>query len=238
MVPGPDRAGVGEFLARLLRLDPQALVRLRPDSEGGRIWAMLPFRVLVCRRLVVAPASDVTVAAADLRAWLEASPSSPGSEQPRRRDSEWRWPLPSSEGRVVETIPVAELVRLAAAAARTVRTATAEGVGGRAVGERALRDAMLDHIAIVVTTESGAGQGEDAVPTRPDPATRHAGGAERVEIPQRMVQAFVRMALPAGVAPNTFRDSQVTVSLAMGWIGLSSPYGSAWYRPISPLHFG
>ena len=191
-----------DFLARLLRLDPEALVRLRPDPPAA--WAMLPFRVLAGLRLADAPEEDATYRAADLLA----------GHGPRR-DADWRWPLPSGEGRTVETIPVAEVVGLAEAAARTVRTASTQGVGGRAVGERALRDALLDHVAIVVTTTD----------------------AERVEVPQRLIQGLVRMGLQ-GVTGDTVGDGQVTVRLAMGWIGLSSRYGSAWYRPISPLRIG
>jgi hypothetical protein len=177
---------------------------------------MLPFRVLVCQRLTVEPPSDITVLASDLAAWLRA----PDGSAPKRRDEAWRWPLPPSEGRVVESIPVAEVTRLAEAAARTVRSAIAEGVGGRAVGERVLRDALLDHIAIVVTG-TGDDQGE--------------GEAEKLEIPQRMIQALVRAGLLAEVTTDTAGTEAVTVRRAMGWIGLSGRYGSAWYRPISPL---
>ncbi len=194
------------FLARLVRLDPEGLVRLRPEPPVA--WAMLPFRVLVGLRLAQGPEQDATYRAADLLAGGGT-----------RRDADWRWPLPSGEGRAVETIPVADVVRLAEAAARTVRTASTQGVGGRAVGERVLRDALLDHVAIVVTTAD----------------------QERVEVPQRLVQGLVRLGLHApndGVMGDTTGDGQVTVSLAMGWIGLSSRYGSAWYRPISPLRIG
>jgi hypothetical protein len=199
------------FLARLLRLDPGALVRLRPEEDGTRAWAMLPFRVLVSRPVAAAPPADVTLGAADLLATLGDGDQAPA----RRRDGEWRWPLPSARGKAVETVPVSEVVRLAEAAARTVRTASTEGVGGRAVGERALRDALLDHIAIVVVTDEG----------------------ERLELPQRLIQALVRMGLHA-VTGDTNGDGQVTVRLIMGWIGLETRHGSAWYRPISPLRLG
>lgn len=220
-----DRAAVAGFVTRLLRLDPGVVVRLRPgpanvggagdagaSGGAGAAWAMLPFRVLVCRRLADAPASDITVVGSELATWLRA----PDTAAPGRRDEAWRWPLPLSDGRVVEEIPATEVVGLAQAAARTARTAIADGVGGRAVGERMVRDALLDHVAIVVTTEDG----------------------ERVEVPQRMVQALARTGLldPAGqVTADTLGVDAVTVRRAMGWIGLSSRYGSAWYRPISPL---
>jgi hypothetical protein len=193
------------FLTRLLRLDPRAVVRLRPDPPAA--WAMLPFRVLVCRSLDNPPVADETYAAAELLGRLETG--APAS----RRDEAWRWPLPPSQGHVMETIPVAEVVRLAEAAARTVRTAATEGVRGRAVGERVLRDAVLDHVAIVVSTDDG----------------------ERLEIPQRMIQALVRMDL-LNVIDGTVGTETVTVRRAMAWIGVSSRHGSAWYRPISPLH--
>ncbi len=199
---------VREFLARLVRLDPRALVRVRPDG----LWAMLPFKVLVRLPLSEPPAGDATYRAADL-AQLTVTEPIEAAEKLDRCDSDWRWPRPTSWGQGVETIPVADLRRLADAAARTVRTATTEGVGGRAVGERILRDALLDHVAIVVTTDRD----------------------ERIEIPQRMVQALVRMGLHGPVTGDTIGDGQVTVRLAIRWIGLETRYGSAWYRPISPL---
>jgi hypothetical protein len=211
---GPDAR---EFLARLVRLDPAALVRMRPEGEGALAWAMLPFRVLVSWSLPTVPARDSTLRAADLLAGSDAD----GTAAPRR-DREWRWPLPSAPGRVVERIPTADVIRLAAAAARTVRAATTEGIGGRAVGERMLRDAVLDHVSIVVTTNDG----------------------QRAEIRQRLVQAVVRMGFlgrPGGAADSQRGPAEqpgVAVRLAMGWIGLEARHGSAWYRPISPLRLG
>jgi len=281
VIAAADRPELAQFVSRLLRLDPAALVRLRPEPNGsGCAWAMLPFRVLVGRRLSQSPPTDITVRAADLaRALADGEVG-----ELARWDEAWRWPVPSSPGRTVEHIPVAEVRRLAHAAARTVRQAMTEGVNGRAVGERALRDALLDHVAIVVTGDDG----------------------ERIEIPQRMVQALVRTGLldpapeatvsgetvgtgtagagtvgaqalgaetgraetgraetgPAktvgaktvgaetvgaktesvsadtmgfGVSADTVSIDFVAVRRTMAWIGLSSRYGSAWYRPISPL---
>src|SRR5690348_6167202 len=100
---GPDRPVIEPFLARLVRLDPEALVRLRPSPPAA--WAMLPFRVLASLRLADPPEQDVTYRAADVLA-TGAGP---------RRDGDWRWPLPSGEGRDVESIPVGEVIRLAEA---------------------------------------------------------------------------------------------------------------------------
>jgi len=88
------------------------------------------------------------------------------------------------------------------------------------VGERVVRDALLDHVPIVVTGAAG----------------------ERVEVPQRLVQAVVRMGFlrPSGPsspdAEQTERHQIVTVRLAGSWVGLAASYGSAWYRPTSSLH--
>jgi hypothetical protein len=247
-----DRADTGAFLVRLLRLDPTAVVRSRPippsrsvlgprssdldpprrrQPAAGELWAMLPFRVLVMRPLTAAPAGDITVAASQLLADLEKTPP--------RRDSAWRWPVPSSRGRPVERIPAHEIARVAAAASRTLRAAMLSRAAGElAVGERMVRDTLLDHVPIVVTGPQG----------------------ERVEVPQRMVQAVVRMGflgrvtnthgddvdtqIDAAVTERdasttiTSGDNLVTVRLTMGWIGLDASYGSTWYRPISPLRLG
>jgi hypothetical protein len=108
----------------------------------------------------------------------------------------------------VESMPAADLERIATAAAGTLRAATTQGVGGRPVGERALRDALLDHVAIVVTT----------------------GGA-RVEVPQRLVQAVARMGFLGRSA--TTDTGTVHVQVIGRWVGLGAPYGIAWLLPVS-----
>ena len=188
----------GAFVARVLRLDPAAVVRLR----GGALWAALPFAVLVSR-VVPGLAADVdrTVRGDELLTALQTS-----GDLPAARDDAWRWSLPAVPGATVERIPVAEVVRLSEAAASTVRAASVEGVGGRAVGSRALRDALLDHVPIVVTTDEGA----------------------HVAVPQRLIQAVTRMAFVPG--PSASRPF-VDVRVAGPWVGLAAPYGSAWHRP-------
>jgi hypothetical protein len=256
------RGDAGAFLARLLRMDPTALVRVRsarlPPGPAGlaEMWAMLPFGVLVMRLVGSSGTAvpDITVAAKELLDSLNRpGPHGPGldrpgldrpgldrpgldrpgldrpgldrpgldgpGEQPRRRDEAWRWPLPSSNGRVIETIPEAEVERLAAAASRTLRQASAQGLGGgRRVGERVIRDALLDHVPIVVSGPEG----------------------DRIDVPQRLVQAVVRMGFlrTSSRAPETHLtqgDISITVRLAGYWICLDCSYGSAWYLPVSPL---
>jgi hypothetical protein len=161
-----DAPDAGAFLARLLRLDPAAVVRLRPAGEGAvRAWARLPFGVLVTRRLRADVGADVTVRASELLGAVEA-----GGHLPTPVDHEWRWPLPAGPGDVIEELAADDVRRVAAAAAATAREALAEPVQGRVLGSRRVRDALLDHVAIVV----------------------EAGG-QRVEIPQRLVQGLARM---------------------------------------------
>jgi hypothetical protein len=198
----------GAFLTRLLRLDSAAVVRLRPAAAGFvALWARLPWGVLVTRTVRVDPGAgavpDATVRGADLLAGLGTATSLPA-----RQDSAWRWPLPPGRPRVVERLPAAEVRRVALAAAGTVQAAATAGVGGRPVGSRALRDALLDHVPIVVSAEG-----------------------QRVEVPQRLVQAVARMGFlgPAGGAQST--DGLVRVNVDGTWVGLAADFGTAWHLP-------
>jgi hypothetical protein len=199
-------ADAGAFLARLARLDRNAPVRLKPSGPRVALWARLPWDTLVTREVDGSVADDITVSAAELLAVLAEQ----GDELPRRRDADWRWPLPpGSAATVVEHVATAELSRLAIAAAGTLREVTGGGLG-RAVGQRAVRDALLDHIALVVTTGEG----------------------ESVEIPQRLVQATSRMGF-LGPADVDGPDARVLVSGR--WVGLSAPYGVAWLQRVKKL---
>jgi hypothetical protein len=211
-------ADAGAFLIRLVRLDRTAVVRLRPAGDATEVWAMLPFDVLATRRLRWRVPSDVTVSGADLLGALETGGAPADPARLGRRDTEWRWALPPGRGNEIERIPAVELIRVAAAASHTIRQAVTEGVNGRAVGERMLRDALLDHVAITVD----------------------GSGGERVDIPVRVVQGVVRMGFLGQVASGskaTVGEAFVTVRLATGWTGVDASYGSVWYRPSYPLRF-
>jgi hypothetical protein len=168
------------------------------------------------------PAGDLTVGAAELLRTIDDDGARGEADDdivvPRRRDADWRWPLPSTAGRIVESVPAREVDRVARAAARTLRAAAAGGVGGRAVGERMLRDAQLDHVPIVVTGADG----------------------DRVAVPQRLVQAIVQMGFLETAdrvrsTDVTRGDGAVAVRHSGSWIGLSASYGSGWYAHTSPL---
>jgi hypothetical protein len=199
-------ADAGAFLARLTRLDPGAPVRLRAAGERTALWGHLPWDVLVTREVAGAGPADATVSAAELLSVLSMG----GEALPALRDHQWRWPLPPPRPKSVETVAAAELSRLAAAAAGTLREVTAGGIAGRAVGQRAVRDALLDHVAMVVTT---------------------AGGG-RVEVSQRLIQAVSRMGF-LGAADVDGPDTRVYV--AGRWVGLSAPYGVAWRQSVEKL---
>jgi hypothetical protein len=204
-------ADAGAFLARLIRLEPAAVVRLRSGDNRTTVWARLPWSVLVSRTVTGSGPGDATVAAAELLAELERG----GDRLPHRRDAAWRWPLPPDAGvRVIERIPAADLLRIAASAATALRAASTEGVAGRAVGERQLRDALLDHVAIEVTAEAD-------------------GPPQRVQVSQRLVQAVVRMGF-LGQSDRATQE-QVLVRTAGRWVGLSGSYGSAWLPRDSQL---
>ncbi|QKW15886.1 hypothetical protein [Verrucosispora sp. NA02020] len=207
-----DVADAGAFLSRLVRFESTALVRLRPAGAPGRtaLWARLPWGVLAARTVAGAGAGDVTVAAGSLLAELAAG----GSALPTRQDAQWRWALPPAGSRWVETLPGGELRRLASAAAGTLREAAAHGVAGRAVGQRALRDALLDHVAVVVTP--------DDEPGRP------------VEVTQRLVQGLVRMGF-LGAAGDSPESGAVQVRAAGRWVGLVGPYGAVWSQKATDL---
>ena len=196
-------ADAGAFVARLLRLDPAGVVRLRAAGEARvALWAQLPFDALVTR--VVAGSvsvDDATVAARALMTTLRLGRTT----LPPRLDERWRWSLPPHGGEVVEALPAGTVRQLAAAAERTVRSA---GVGGR--GERAVRDALLGHVAVVVHP------------------TVMTSTVERLEIPQRLVQAVVRMGFlrPAASA----EEPPVRVVVAGRYVGLAAEYGVAWHR--------
>lgn len=207
---GGAGADVEAFLGRLVRLDPVALVRVRRVADWSTLWGSVPWNVLVSRTVAgsFGADGDMVVRACD---WLGTSGSTATVTGVARRDAEWRLALPPDGRAVIESIPAAELRSVAAAAADTLRAAEAGGVGGRAVGARAIREALLDHVAIVASA-----------------------GERRVEIPQRLVQAVVRMDFAAGAGAHG-AGGPVRVVRAGPWIGLAADYGTAWWRETSGL---
>jgi hypothetical protein len=200
----------GAFLARLIRLDPSALVRLRPIVPSDRpapaggpggvvaLWGQLPFDVLATRLVAGSVAGDTTVRAGELLAAL------PGGPLPARRDADWRGALPpAGEPPLVESVPVEAVRAIAGSAATTLRDAA-----GRGTGERRVRDAILDHIAITLSSDG-------------------ATSSRAVEVPTRVVTGLARMGF-LGVEPVRFRADR-------GWLCAQATYGAVWFRRATGL---
>jgi hypothetical protein len=106
-IPEPDeRDNLGAFVARVVRLDQQAVVRLRMRGEDTVVvWVVTPFDVLATRtvRGEVTPA-DVTVSGNELLAALAIVGGERLDPGPAR-DLLWRSPLPPTGG----WLPVDEL---------------------------------------------------------------------------------------------------------------------------------
>jgi len=172
-------AELDAFAERLLRFNRAALIRLR----HGWVWGYLPWEVLVAVPFPDATGDSVVSA-------LDRGP----------RDAAWRIAMPPESFQVVERLPAAFIPGAAAAAARTLRE-----LSGRA-GERAIRDALLDHEVVV---------GRSDVDGTPFVVT------------QRLVQAMYRM--------NLAGEESAEVRLAGHWTGLATSLGQAWWRPKSAL---
>jgi len=111
-VPDQDERGdLGAFVARVVRLDQAALVRLQARDGMVTAWAATPFDVLATRTVhgALEPA-DVTMTATGLLTALtveRAATVDPGS------GGFWHDELPPSEGwQPVDEVPAAELERL------------------------------------------------------------------------------------------------------------------------------
>ena len=190
---GLSAPAAGPFLARLVRLDPDALVRLRGGGPGVvALWGRVPWGALATRQVPGPPLMDVTVGAAALLATLTER----NQNLPAVRDRDWRWALPPNDGTTVEVLPAATVHRLGVAAADALRAGR-----GRA-GDRVLRDALLDHVPIVVATAEGE------LPVR-----------------QGLVQALLRMGFM-----TTDEGGEVTVRRAGGWVGLAAEHGAVWLQ--------
>jgi hypothetical protein len=182
-------------------LEPRSLVRVR----GAELWSRVPWNVLVTVPASV-PAADITVSAA---AWLALGADDPSTLE--RLDAQWRAGMPAGPIVVRETMPVQVVRRVSEAAAETLRETESSGLRGRAVGARVLRDALLDHVPIIVAAD--------------------ADYANDVRVSQRIVQAVARMGLLTEVS-----DKETARVVTTGpWVGISTDRGAAWWRAQSGL---
>lgn len=173
------------FAARVARLDPDALVLARE----GRLWAALPIGVLAVRDAADGTAPpDGVYRAGDLAA----------GEARARAGAAWRGRLPQGPWTAVETVPAADIADLDRKAAQALRERRGQGIG-----DRRLRDALLDHVALRVASDDG-------------------GHAVEHLVELRLVTALCRMGF-LGKDP-------VRVLKAGRRTGLAGTHGTVWER--------
>lgn len=229
MVEGVDRAlvpaaagalvDVGAYLARLVRLDPKGVVRVRRESGGHlTLWAT-PLGLLT-RRDVYAEldgTTDTTMLATELLARVEPAHDTAAArvDLPAARDAAWRASLPPTSGwELVDTVPGTELRRLAKQAADTVWATSNPTVSG---------EALLEHPVLLVR-RSGAADDQPASATPVAGLGESAG--DEVQITQRIVQVATRMGFVT--------DDDVRVATCGPWLVLAARNGAVYRRTGAP----
>ena len=209
-----DREDLGAFVARVVRMDPQGLVRLRnspsrPAPDGAtsdprarlQVWATTPFDTLVTRSVAgrIDP-PDCTVHAANLLPGIAVSRSTDIDPGPVV-DPLWRTQLPPLAGwSLVDTVPAAVVGDLVDAGTASARD-TVSPAGGTS-------SSLLDQ---AVLTVSGAGY--------------------TVTVPMRCLFALSGM----GFAGAGSSASDVRVFATDAWLRLDARFGAVVRRRHSLL---
>ncbi len=140
-----DRSDLGAFVARVVRLDPAATVRLRAGAGTVTAWAATPFDVLATRTVhatlepadVSAPASALLAALAVERA-TTVDPGPGGT---------WVGELPPDDGwTALDAVPAAEIEAL---------TERGLAVAREHAGPLGPPPSLLDQTVLTVSGESG-----------------------------------------------------------------------------------
>lgn len=211
-----DRDTLGAFVARAVRLDGQAGVRLRQRDSAARAatgqrdevveaWFATPFEVLATRAVAgrVEPA-DITVAGRELLAALTVAGGErmdPGPPQ----DLLWRSELPAApDWRLVDNLPAPVVGDLADRGVTVAR----ENVGPLGTPPASL----LDQEVLTVTGES-----------------------MEITVPMRCLFALSGM----GFLDSSREDDVVRVAATDSWLRLDARYGSVLRRrqALLPLLF-
>ncbi|SFP96099.1 hypothetical protein SAMN05421810_10419 [Amycolatopsis arida] len=187
-----DRETLAAFVARAVRLDAQAVVRLRRRSpEVVEAWVATPFDVLVTRAVggEIAPA-DVTVSGNELLAALTVAGGARMDPGPAR-DLLWRSELPAgATWQPVDALPAAVVSELAERGVALAR----ENVGPHGTPPASL----MDQTVLTVT-----------------------GGDLEIKVPMRCLFAlsgmgFVDSSLPDDVVRVTATDSWMRLDARYG----------------------
>lgn len=210
LVPDPtERDDLGAFVARAVRLDASAAVRLRTRRDGlVDVWVATPFDALVTR--AVAGSSeprDVTVSGSELLAAL-AVVGGPKLDPGPARDLLWHSALPPVNGwRHVDMVPANVLGEIADRGVVLAR----EHPGPRGTPPAELLDQT-------VLTVSGAGL--------------------HVKVPLRCLFALSGMGfVVAGEGAASEVQEQVRISATDAWLRMDARYGAVVRRrhAILPL---
>nr|WP_221333821.1 hypothetical protein [Nocardia transvalensis] len=216
-VPDPaERENLATFVARAVRLDPAAVIRLR--RRGDRYlsaWAATGFEALAMRTVVGELGVDDATVGGDV---VLSGLTGPGADGPIdlgfSLDSSWRTALPPLDGfEHVDDVPARSLVELAE---RGAAVAAEHGSGhGPPVS-------LLDQAVLTVT-----------------------GNGDEVEVPMRVVftlnaMDFIPHAGDQAGAHRIASTEMVRVRTTRTWLRLDARYGSVARRrgpgmPLTPL---
>lgn len=204
-----ERDDLGAFTARVVRLDPSALVRLKAGSGRVVAWAATPFDVLATRavRGDLRPA-DLTVSANELLAALAVGRDA-RVEPGRPEDARWRAELPTTSGwRVVDDVPAVELEALADQGIELAREHGVQHAGHTTTPPAGL----LDQTVLTAT-----------------------GDGMRVQVPLRCLFALSGMGFLGGGRA----DDRVRISANDSWVRLDARFGAVVRRrrALLPLLF-
>jgi len=206
-----ERGDLGSFVARVVRLDQTAPVRLRATDGRVAVWAPTPFDTLVTRSVhgTLEPA-DLTASAAGLLTALTVERSETIDPGP---GAMWPGELPPEEGWYpVDDVPVGELEQL---------TERGLAVAKENAGPHGPPTSVLDQVVLTVATDPGR-----------VPAGAPGRGAT-VKVPMRCLFALSGMGFLGAVGDGG--DDVVRVSASGSWLRLDARYGAVVRRRITAL---
>lgn len=204
-----DRETLGAFVARAVRLESGALIRLRrrADAAGDVVeaWVSTPFEVLVTRAVAgtISPA-DVTVSASELLAALTVAGGQRMDPGPAR-DVYWHSELPAGDGwRGVENLPAQVVADLAERGVELAR----ENVGPLGTPPASL----MDQTVLTINDDDA-----------------------EIKVPMRCLFAMSGM----GFLGQEVGDDAVRVRATESWLRLDARYGAVVRRrkALLPLLF-
>jgi hypothetical protein len=210
-IPDPaERGDLGSFVARVVRLDATAPVRLRAGDGRVAVWAPTPFDALVTRsvRGALEPV-DVTASASGLLTALTVERAETVDPGP---GALWPGELPPDEGwSPVDDVPAADLERL---------TERGLAVARENAGPHGPPTSVLDQVVLTVT---------------PDPGPEGTGRrGPAVKVPMRCLFALSGMGFLGPVGDAAAGDV-VRVSATGSWLRLDARYGAVVRRRVTAL---